>query len=398
MWNLLSEGQYTVPSILIECLLQRCSVSVWDFDDFGLELHFPDFSRLASVWFLICKMHGVRRERPFSKVEFDRYCQESARVADLIRRALVLRHETLKLPLSDDFLKRYSLVESALLSNPDEYTLWTFRREVLLLRTQSITTSVADDLWKKELNLTSGALRNHPKAYPAWQHRLWLLKDHKLSERLSSNIQQNAVLEEEHLSRQMLMKDPRNFHIWAHRMRVRSILSAQSPLQAGELERSEFAFVENKINDDFANYSAWHRRSVLLPRIHFEPGPNVVQRRIREELHYVRQAFYTEPDVQSMWFYHRWLLAGAPVKGAQVILDEDVLKDELNAFDELLQLEPDAKYALQTKAHILQLLGRYDEALECLNRLIQVVSFIYTDLIPSNVARASSPLVPQLET
>lgn len=318
-------------------------------------------------------MHGVRRERPFSKAEFDRYCQESARVADLIRRALILRHETLENPLSDDFQKRYSLVESALLSNPDEYTLWTFRREVLLLRVQSSTKSAADDLWKRELNLTAGALRNHPKAYPAWQHRLWLLKDLDLSERLSPNIQQNAVSEEEHLSRQMLMKDPRNFHIWAHRMRVRSILCAQSPLRVGELERSEFVFVENKINDDFANYSAWHRRSVLLPRIRFGPDANVVQQ-IREELDYVRQAFYTEPDVQSMWFYHRWLLAGAPAKGAQVTLDEDVLSDELNAFDELLQLEPDAKYALQTKAHILQLLGRYDEALECLDRLIRVVS------------------------
>lgn len=320
-------------------------------------------------------MHGVRRERPFSKAEFERYVQESARAADVIRKALILRQEPLNHPLDDEFMKRYNLVESALITNPDEYTLWTFRREVFLLRTESASKSDADKLWKKELLLTAFALRNHPKAYAAWQHRLWLLKDRTICDRLSSQVQKNGVLEEEQISRQMLMKDPRNFHIWAHRMRIRLILSSNSASQSEQLERNELVFVEDKINDDFANYSAWHHRSVLLPRVRFQPDSDIAQH-IREELHYVRQAFYTEPDVQSMWFYHRWLLAGAPARGAQVTLDEDILKDELSAVEELLELEPDAKYALQTKAHILQMLDRHSEACECLNRLIQVVSWL----------------------
>lgn len=333
-------------------------------------------------------MHGVRRERTFSRSELERHYKESARVADVIRRALVLRRTPLQRPLGDEFLRQYNLVDSALLTNPDEYTLWTFRREVLLLTTESASESNVESLWKKELLLTARALHNHPKAYPAWQHRLWLLQDHTLCERLPDKVQENTVSEEEILTRQMLMKDPRNFHTWAHRMRIRAIIASHKPQQSHQLERNELSFVEEKINEDFANFSAWHHRSVLLPHVG-ETSNDTVQL-IRDELHYVRQAFYTDPDVQSVWFYHRWLLAGAPVRGAQATLEPQILTDELDACNELLELEPEAKYVLQTKSHILQLLARHGEAYQCLEKLIQLVRFIQKPIFALALLQALS--------
>jgi hypothetical protein len=70
-----------------------------------------------------------------------------------------------------------------------------------------------------------------------------------------------------------------------------------------------------KINENFSNYSAWHYRTVLLPRLY--PAASVasdaaLRARYEEvldgEFHLVRQAFYTEPEDQSAWLYHRWLL------------------------------------------------------------------------------------------
>jgi hypothetical protein len=78
-----------------------------------------------------------------------------------------------------------------------------------------------------------------------------------------------------------------------------------------------------KINENFSNYSAWHYRTVLLPRLY--PAASVasdpsVRARYEEvldgEFHLVRQAFYTEPEDQSAWLYHRWLLGRVVAESA----------------------------------------------------------------------------------
>lgn len=316
-------------------------------------------------------MHGVRRGTRPSEAQLEAERKRSTQVADVIQRALILRRVPLQFPLDEAFKKQYALVETALLSNPDEYTLWSFRREVLSARLASEDSTCADDIWRDELTLTMSALRNHAKAYPAWQHRVWLLSNKTIESYLSSSVRKRAVAEEEKLTRLMLSNDPRNFHGWAHRMRVHAIQAERQPEMKEEMDKNELDFVEGKINDDFANYSAWHHRSVLLPRVH---GQQTMKSHIRSELHYVQQAFYTEPEVQSVWFYHRWLLAGAPAKGSKSTIDEEVLEDELTSCEELLQLEPTARHALQTKAHILVQLGQKTKANETLDRLQELVS------------------------
>jgi geranylgeranyl transferase type-2 subunit alpha len=130
---------------------------------------------------------------------------------------------------------------------------------------------------------------------------------------------------------------------------------------------AELTFATEKINSDFANYSAWHHRSALLPVVH-----DSADAFLGTELEFVRQAFYTEPDVQSAWFYHRWLLAGAPARGVKADVRPQVWAQELEACEQLLEIEPDARWALHAKADLLSRLGLPQEAKEVFLRLARL--------------------------
>lgn len=94
----------------------------------------------------------------------------------------------------------------------------------------------------------------------------------------------------------------------------------------------ELAFSYDKIASNFSNYSAWHYRIKLLPvlcpsakghdRINDEKlreGNNIVHFvfcSISLEFQLVQNAFYTDPNDQSAWFYHKWLIG----RGIVIIL------------------------------------------------------------------------------
>lgn len=306
-------------------------------------------------------MHGVRRgSRPRGAAAQE--AEERARhQALLLRNALAARQAT--------DTNAEPVVRAAVEANPDEYSLWAFRRE-LLERSQD---DQFDQKWQDEIALTMIALGRHPKAYPAWQHRLWLLEEPRVVSRVDRELYTAKLAEEEKLSAYMLQRDGRNFHGWAHRMRVRAISDATTEQSLN----SELTFVTEKINTDFANYSAWHQRSAILPKLRElkHLSKEDAAKVLAEELHFVRQAFYTEPDVQSAWFYHRWLLAGMPARGMKAGVDKQLWRNELHACNELLEIEPDARWALHTKSHILTHLSRHKEAIQVLQRLKELVSF-----------------------
>ncbi|KHJ87402.1 protein prenyltransferase alpha subunit repeat-containing domain protein [Oesophagostomum dentatum] len=69
-------------------------------------------------------------------------------------------------------------------------------------------------------------------------------------------------------------------------------------------------FSNKLIGENFSNYSAWHYRAVLLPKIqNSKTGEyKLDDDTIAAELKKVTSAFFTDPDDQSAWVYSRWLL------------------------------------------------------------------------------------------
>jgi geranylgeranyl transferase type-2 subunit alpha len=75
-------------------------------------------------------------------------------------------------------------------------------------------------------------------------------------------------------------------------------------VQAGGIASlEEFDFSTEKINENFSNYSAYHHRSVYIRKTGIL-AVNIVE----GELSMIENAIYTEPDDQSSWWYHQFLL------------------------------------------------------------------------------------------
>ncbi|KAK9917835.1 hypothetical protein WJX75_008732 [Coccomyxa subellipsoidea] len=264
--------------------------------------------------------------------------------------------------------------------NPEVYTVWNYRREALKDTLQGEHgPEAADAAVKTELQLTEVALQKNPKAYSAWHHRRWL-------------VQLGVVSLERELKivTKLLALDARNFHAWAYRR----FLADRACVPAEEEER----YSMDCINANFSNFSAWHARTVLLPQIHAaqpttsladllaadnsqpstaapgRPGP-IPRWALGQELDLVQQATFTDPEDQSAWVYHRWLLSQlmahltpSDSKG-QASLQEakairDVLSKEIVRCEVLLESEPDrskCKWPLLTIARLLELRSLLDK-------------------------------------
>ncbi|KAI4666760.1 uncharacterized protein J4E79_002800 [Alternaria viburni] len=210
------------------------------------------------------------------------------------------------------------LVTKLLNENPEYYTIWNHRRRVLMaLVTADTPEQSPDELLQGDLQLTFALLRKFPKCYWIWNHRNWLLREGEAL--MGADAARKLWSGELQLINKMLHADSRNFHAWGYR---RFVVSQIERLTASEdvsasgtaqksLSESEFEYTTKMIKTNLSNFSAWHNRSQLIPKILRERNADAEARRafLDSELALICEAINTDPFDQSIWFYHQYLLS-----------------------------------------------------------------------------------------
>ncbi|KAK7889585.1 hypothetical protein WMY93_025145 [Mugilogobius chulae] len=202
------------------------------------------------------------------------------------------------------------LTQQLLSSNPDFATLWNQRREILMHLETVKEEDEMQKIYESELHFLESCLKVNPKSYGSWFHRGWV----------SARLPRPNWARELSLCDRCLSLDDRNFHCWDYRRMVVKV--------SGVPVEKELEFTDRLIGSNFSNYSSWHYRSTLLPLIHpGTPDPKsprrdppatsqthshrVCEEQLLKEYELVQNAFFTDPNDQSAWFYYRWLLGRA---------------------------------------------------------------------------------------
>lgn len=258
-----------------------------------------------------------------------------------------------------------SVVKQMLSSNPDIYTLWNIRRQVL--ENNEWSKDDYKQYLENEMSLTENCLKENPKSYSTWYHRCWVIQhmpDPDWKKELS-------------LCTKYLNLDDRNFHCWDYREFIVQ--------KAGVSNEEEFEFSSTKILNNFSNYSSWHYRSRILSKmVGVTSGEMpIIDEQYREELDLVMNATFTDPNDTSAWFYQRWLLdkytticqlwrAAIKKDTAIVVFDNNVLIKPISLLlfvdgetvNVQWQLHPDEKFAKLRIAKFVNLLEDLNHAKE----------------------------------
>ena len=214
---------------------------------------------------------------------------------------------------SRDFsLESLSLTLELLKLNPELTLAWNYRREILLHNNSPL---------RDELTLLNSVMvdMRMTKSYCLWNHRRWVL----LQE--SRNLSDDELRAEMSIVEKIHSLDSRNFHAWSFRKFLIDTFGRH--IGTDDLEYST-----QLIEADFSNYSAWFLRTTV-------DGLDPLG-----ELEFVWNAIFTEPNDQSAWQYHDWLLEkfGTDLE----MYEKD--GEYLNELESVLELK-DSKYVLLLK-------------------------------------------------
>ncbi|UKZ68293.1 uncharacterized protein TrAtP1_009329 [Trichoderma atroviride] len=265
-------------------------------------------------------------------------------------------------------LQLYDLTTKLLRLNPEYYTVWNVRRRCLLSCLLSTTTDqpASDtqdatpgaknqqsdgDVLQSEVAFTMPLLMEFPKCYWIWNFRQWLLSQAIL--RLPLPAARKIWETELGLVSKMLNRDQRNYHAWGYRRYV--VAQLESPeLDGKSMAEDEFAYTTTMIQANLSNFSAWHNRSLLIPKVLEQRGSDDKARAafLAQELDLVRNGLNVGPEDQSLWYYHQFLVSqivgdgnGQSITPALTV-DEKItyLKREIDEITDLLEDYDDIKW------------------------------------------------------
>lgn len=264
--------------------------------------------------------------------------------------------------------------------NPEYYTIWNYRRDIIINHYKvEMPAREYAKLFERELGFIMMKLKEFPKVYWIWNHRLWTLENHlKADWRMELGF-----------VNKLLTLDSRNFHGWQYR---RIVIDKIERIENTTLDLSEFKYTTEMIVKNFSNFSAWHHRSTLIPKL-LQSKPTEefqdIYEFLKKELDLLRNAMYTDPEDQSVWIYLRWLLTDNFFRnGLSIEQYVQILKNELGNVKELNELELDDNngidnnWCLKTIITIEKLISEYSgedqadqhaaEVKSSLEKLIQV--------------------------
>ncbi|THC95592.1 hypothetical protein EYZ11_004907 [Aspergillus tanneri] len=248
--------------------------------------------------------------------------------------------------------------------NPEYYTVWNYRRQVLRHEfsralSNDSEESAADQItaWiKKDLQFLIPLLRSFPKCYWIWNYRLWLLDEARRL--LPLPVVRRLWEEELALAGKMLSLDSRNFHGWGYRHFVVETLEHLTSKETGKASRTqeEFEYAKKMIGANLSNFSAWHYRTKLIQRLLNEQSATDDERRkmLDDELELIHRAL-CDPYDQSLWFYHQNLMCTfVPTLCEQTMAPNlsnperlDYLRREIDKIQDMLDGAEDCKYIYQ---------------------------------------------------
>ncbi|KAH7926287.1 rab-protein geranylgeranyltransferase [Leucogyrophana mollusca] len=310
-------------------------------------------------------MHSVKRVRQSSEALEAKKQREKSKIKEY----LTLTEDVFVRKKRQDWSKdAFELTQRLLQLNPEFYTIWNYRRNILLNGIFPQRRAISDalisplshtgakcnstpeeinGLLSNELTLTTTALKANPKVYWIWNHRRWCLgnvPDGPDSDSGPTFGWKKTKWDRElFVVEKMLDADARNFHAWNYRRHV----LAGMPVSRSEL--SELAYTTRKIEASFSNFSAWHQRSKIYTSL-WDAGDLDATKSREEEFELVRNALYTDPDDQSAWIYHRWLIGSGQ--------NLELLRREIAVIEELLEEQPDSKWCMESLVHYKRLLLR----------------------------------------
>lgn len=209
---------------------------------------------------------------------------------------------------------------------------------------------------REDLAFLLPLLKQFPKCYWIWNHRAWLLQ--QASRYLPVTSAKRLWHEEMALVNKMLSYDSRNFHGWGYRREVVAALEKLSALEKQEKENnspeenpqdslteSEFAYTTKMIKTNLSNFSAWHNRLQLIPKLLTERNADSAARRklLDDEFELIITALYTDPYDQSLWFYHNYLMTNlSPKTSLSLRIVPDLTNhDRIEYFDTQIDLLKD---------------------------------------------------------